>query len=46
VAFAWLDRAYRQHDGTLPVIKQDPCVKNFEPDPRYKALLRKLKLPE
>ena len=45
-AFAWLDRAYRQRDGWLPLIKADPCVKNIEPDPRYKALLRKLKLPE
>jgi adenylate cyclase len=45
-AFAWLDRAYRQRDGWLPLIKADPCVKNLEPDPRYKALLRKLKLPE
>ena len=45
-AFAWLDRAYLQRDGWLPFIKADPCVKNLEPDPRYKALLRKLKLPE
>ena len=45
-AFAWLDRAYRQRDGWLPLIKADPCVKNLEPDPRYKVLLRKLKLPE
>src|SRR6266849_7328733 len=45
-AFGWLDRAYRQRDGWLPLIKADPCVKNLEPDPRYKALLRKLKLPE
>jgi TolB-like protein/Flp pilus assembly protein TadD len=45
-AFAWLDRAYLQRDGWLPLIKADPCVKNLEPDPRYKALLRKLKLPE
>jgi adenylate cyclase len=45
-AFAWLDRAYIQRDGWLPLIKADPCIKNLEPDPRYKALLRKLKLPE
>jgi hypothetical protein len=32
--------------SVLPVFKHDPCVKNLEPDPRYKALLRKLKLPE
>ena len=40
------DRSYRQHEGALLVIKQDPSVKNLEPDPRYKALLQKLKLPE
>jgi TolB-like protein/class 3 adenylate cyclase len=44
-AFEWLDRAYRQRDGQLPFIKQVQCIKNLEPDPRYKALLRKLKLP-
>jgi len=45
-AFAWLDRAYNQRDGWLPLIKADPCVKHLEADPRYKVLLRKLKLPE
>ena len=40
------DDRYRQHDAAPLVIKQDPCVKNLEPDPRYKALLWKLKLPE
>jgi hypothetical protein len=45
-AFAWLDRAYRQRDGQMPFIKSDPLVKNLEPDPRYKVLLRKLKQPE
>jgi len=45
-AFFWLDRAYRQHDGQLPSIKADLCVKYLEPDPRYKALLRKVNLPE
>ena len=45
-AFAWLDRAYRQRDGWLPLIKADPCVKNLEPDPRYKALLKKVGLDQ
>jgi Flp pilus assembly protein TadD len=45
-AFTWLDRAYKQRDGWLPLIKADPCVRSLEPDSRYKALLRKLKLPE
>jgi len=45
-AFAWLDRAYRQKDPTLYMIKGDPDFKNIEPDPRYKALLRKMNLPD
>jgi adenylate cyclase len=45
-AFAWLDRAYRQKDPSLYMIKGDPDFKNIEPDPRYKALMRKMNLPE
>jgi serine/threonine protein kinase/TolB-like protein len=45
-AFAWLDRAYRQHDPALNFVKGDPLLKNLESDPRYKAFLRKMKLPE
>ena len=45
-AFAWLDRAYRQKDVALYRVKGDPLLKNLEPDPRYKALLHKMNLPE
>jgi TolB-like protein/Flp pilus assembly protein TadD len=45
-AFAWLDRAYRQKDSGLYFIKWDPFFKNFKDDPRYKAFLRKMNLPE
>jgi TolB-like protein/DNA-binding winged helix-turn-helix (wHTH) protein/Tfp pilus assembly protein PilF len=45
-AFEWLDRAYRQHDAELTSLKGSPCTKNLETDPRYKALRRKMKLPE
>ncbi len=41
----WLERAYRQHDGGLKSIKFDPMLTNIERDPRYKALLRTMKLP-
>jgi TolB-like protein/Flp pilus assembly protein TadD len=44
-AFEWLDRAYRQHDSDLRGIKGNPLLKNLESDPRYNALLRKMKLP-
>ena len=46
LAFEWLDRAYDQRDGGLSDIKGDPFLRGLVDDPRYRALLRKLKLPE
>ena len=45
-AFDWLERAYRQRDGGLTYITYDRYMSSLRGDPRYKALLRKLKLPE
>ena len=45
-AFAWLDTAYRQHDPGLVDPKWNPSMKNLESDLRYKAFLRKMKLPD
>jgi TolB-like protein len=45
-AFAWLDRAYRQHDGGLYTLKTDWFFKSLRSDPRYAALVRRLKLPD
>ena len=45
-AFQWLDRAYAQHDLNLIFIKCDPKFRSLRGDPRYKAPLRKIKLPE
>ncbi|HEX9138881.1 MAG TPA: tetratricopeptide repeat protein [Steroidobacteraceae bacterium] len=46
-AFMWLDRAYQERDGALALyVKGDPMLSNLRHDPRYKALLRKMKLPE
>jgi len=45
-AFEWLDRAYNYRDEDLYMIKSDPLLKNIEDDPRYKAFLRKMNLPE
>jgi adenylate cyclase len=45
-AFHWIDRANRQRDDGLYLIKVDPLLKNIEADPRYKAFLRKMNLPE
>jgi TolB-like protein/tetratricopeptide (TPR) repeat protein len=43
--FAWLDRAYRQHEDLMD-LKVEPSFKAIRSDPRYRALLRKLNLPE
>jgi serine/threonine-protein kinase len=45
-AFVWLDRAYAQKDSDLYSLKSEPLLKTLETDPRYKAFLRKMKLPE
>jgi len=45
-AFRWLDRAYDQKDPYLYSIKGNPLLKTVEGDPRYKAFLRKMNLPE
>jgi serine/threonine-protein kinase len=45
-AFAWLERAYSQGDGGLAETKIDPLLESLRGDPRYKALLHKLNLPE
>jgi len=44
-AFAWLERAYALHDDSLPEIKGDPILRRLQSDPRYAALLRKMRLP-
>jgi serine/threonine-protein kinase len=45
-AFKWLERAYQQRDGGLSDIKTDPPLANLRNDPRYRAFLRKMNLPE
>src|SRR5580692_9665571 len=45
-AFQWLDRAYSQKDPYLVSIKGNPMLKKIESDPRYKAFLKKMNLPE
>jgi TolB-like protein/DNA-binding winged helix-turn-helix (wHTH) protein/Flp pilus assembly protein TadD len=45
-AFAWLDRAYSQRDPGLYLIKADPFFMNVKSDPRCRAFLRKMNLPE
>jgi TolB-like protein len=45
-AFEWLERAYQRHDGGLGYVTYDRYLANLRTDPRYAALLRKLKLSE
>jgi tetratricopeptide (TPR) repeat protein len=46
LAFEWLERAYAQRDGGLADTKSSRFLRMLADDPRYKAFLRKLKLPE
>jgi hypothetical protein len=45
-AMHWLERAYAQKDPELFRIKSQTELKSLTADPRYKALLRKMNLPE
>jgi TolB-like protein len=45
-AFKWLDTAFAVKDTNLWLFKGDPLLKNLEGDPRYKAFLKKMNLPE
>jgi TolB-like protein len=45
-AMRWLERAFDQRDGGLALIKSDTLLDSLHNDPRYKALLRKMNLPE
>jgi serine/threonine protein kinase/Tfp pilus assembly protein PilF len=45
LAFDWLERAYKLRDGGMADIKNDPLLKRLESDPRYAALLKKMRLP-
>ena len=44
-AFGWLDKAYGLRDSGMADILNDPLLKGLERDPRYPALLKKLRLP-
>jgi hypothetical protein len=44
-AFAWLDRAYAQRDGGMTRFRTDPLLDSLRADPRYRALLAKMRLP-
>jgi tetratricopeptide (TPR) repeat protein len=45
-AMKWLERAYSNKDEDLYFIKGDPLMKNLDGDPRYKAFLLKMNMPD
>lgn len=45
-AFEWLDRAYQQHASDLYDFRNDVTLTSLHSDPRFGAMLRKMKLPE
>jgi TolB-like protein/cytochrome c-type biogenesis protein CcmH/NrfG len=44
-AFSWLDQAVQRHDPGIQWLRGDPLLKGLVRDPRYGALLHRLKLP-
>jgi serine/threonine protein kinase/TolB-like protein len=42
-AFQWLDRAYQQRDAKMVTLRADPLLRNLRSDPRFQALLTKMK---
>ncbi|NOR53341.1 MAG: tetratricopeptide repeat protein, partial [Candidatus Aminicenantes bacterium] len=42
--FAWLERAYKEHESGLHGIKKDTLSDSVRSDPRFKALLKKMGL--
>ena len=45
-AFEWLERAYDQRGSYMTLLKVDTVFDNLRPDPRFKALLKRMNLPE
>jgi len=44
-AFAWLDKAYEEHDMWLSTLKADPKWDSLRSDPRFQDLLRRVGIP-
>jgi len=43
-AFRWLDHAYDTHEHGMLYLKTDPLLRNLHGDPRFQALLSKMRL--
>ncbi len=44
-AFAWLEKAYEDHDVRLQFLKVDPKWDSFRSDPRFVAFIRRIGFP-
>ena len=45
-AFQWLDNAAEEHSDGLAFLGVDPAADSLRSDPRFQALLRRMRLPE
>jgi DNA-binding winged helix-turn-helix (wHTH) protein/TolB-like protein/lipoprotein NlpI len=43
-AFAWLDKAYEDRSQVFPWLKVDPRLDNLRSDPRFKAVIKRMRL--
>jgi serine/threonine-protein kinase len=43
-AFHWLDRAYQEHNVRMPAIKTNPLFIRLHGDPRFQALLSRMRI--
>ncbi len=44
-ALEWLEKAYESHDANMPYISIDPIFEDLRDEPRFQALLKRMKLP-
>jgi len=44
-ALDWLERAYREHDPTMPCLGVHPSFDALHGEPRFQALLSRMHLP-
>jgi eukaryotic-like serine/threonine-protein kinase len=45
-AFEWLEKAYEEHDSGLVSLAVEPMFENIRPDPRFKEIIRRMKLSQ
>ncbi len=43
--FSWLEKAFQQRDNHIVALRVDPAFQNFQSDPRYRGLLKRIGFP-